>query len=51
MVRYVVTLILAMGRNMKFITTLTLFLIALKKILDIIYIYGYLNQPMAQNIL
>ena len=32
-------------------TTLTLFLIPLNKIVEIKYTYRFLNQPMAQNIL
>ena len=37
-------MILAVGRNMKLITTLNLCLIPLKKILEINYTYGYLKN-------
>ena len=45
MVRYVMTLILDVGSNMKLITTLNLCLMPLKKILDINYTYVSLKQP------
>ena len=45
------TLIIAVGRNMKWIMTLNHCLVLLEKILDIIYTYGSLKQPMAKNIL
>ena len=45
MVRYAMTLILAVGRNMKLMMTLNLCLIPLKKILDINYTYGFMKQP------
>ena len=51
MVRYVMTIILALGRNMKWIMTLTLCMMPMNKILYIIYIYGSLNQPMDKKIL
>ena len=51
MLRYVMTLILAVGRNMKWMMTLNLYLMPLKKILEINYKYGSLKQPMAKNIL
>ena len=50
-VRYVMTLILYLGKNMKFMVTLTIYSIPLNKILRIIYIYGYLDQPMVKKIL
>ena len=43
MVIYVMTLILSVGRNKKWIMTLNLCLIPLKKILEINYTYGSLN--------
>ena len=49
MVRYVMTLILDMGRNMKLIMTLNLCLIPLEKILEINYTYVSLKQPMAKK--
>ena len=45
------TLILAVGRNMKRMMTLNLCLIPYEKILEINYTYGFLKQPMAKNIL
>ena len=51
MVRYVMTLILAVVRNMKFMMTLNLCLIPLKKILEINYTYGSLKQPTKKDIL
>ena len=46
------TLILAMGSNMIWTITRTLCLIIFNKILEInIHIYGYLNQPTAQNMI
>ena len=44
MVRYVMTLILAVGRNMKLVITLNLCLISFNKVLEINYTYGYLKQ-------
>ena len=38
-------MILAVGRNMKLITTLNLCLIPLKKILEINYTHGSMKQP------
>ena len=46
MVGYVMTMIIAVGRSMKSMMTLNLCLIPLKKILEIIYTYGYLKQPI-----
>ena len=43
------TLILAVGRNMKWNTTLNLCLIPLNKTAKIKYKYGSLNQAMAQK--
>ena len=51
MVRYVMTLILAVGRNMKFIMTLNLCLIPLKEIPEINYAYGSRKQPTEKYIL
>ena len=45
MVRYVMNLILAVGKNMELMITLNLCLIHLKKILEINYTYGSLKQP------
>ena len=50
-VRSVMTLVQSVGSNMKWIATLTHFLIPLIQIVFIKYTYGFLNQPMAQNIL
>ena len=47
---YVMTLIISVGGNIKWMMTLTLFLVPLNKILKLKYIYGSMNQPMAQNI-
>ena len=51
MVRYVMTLILDVGRNMTLIMTLNIYLITLKKVLEINYTYGYLKRPTEKNIL
>ena len=51
MVRSVMTLILAVGRNMKWTMTLNLCMMFLNKTAEIKYTYGSLNQPMAQKIL
>ena len=51
MVRYAMTLILAVGRNMKLMMTLNICLIPIKKILDIHYTYGSRKQPTDINIL
>ena len=51
MVRYVMTLILAVGGNMKLMMTLNICLMPLKKILDINYKYGSLKQPTEINTL
>ena len=45
MVRYVMTLILAVGRNMKLMMTINLCIMPLNKIIDIKYTYGSLKQP------
>ena len=45
MLRYVMTLILSMGRNMKLVMTLNLCMMPLKKILEINYTYGSLKKP------
>ena len=50
-VRSVMTLILAVGSNIKWMMTLTLCLMPLYKIIETKYIYRSLRQPMAQNIL
>ena len=44
-------LILAVRRSMKWMITLNLCLMPLKKILEINYTYGSLTQPMAKEIL
>ena len=44
-------LILAVRRSMKWMITLNLCLMPLKKILEINYTYGSLTQPMAKDIL
>ena len=44
MVRYVMNLILAVGRNMKLTMTLNLCLMPLNKIIEINYTYGSLKQ-------
>ena len=51
MVISMMTLILAYGRNMKWVMALTLYLVTLNNILEIIYIYGSLNQLIEKNIL
>ena len=51
MLRYVVTLILAVGRKIKWMMKLNICMMPLKKILEINYTYGSLKQPMAKNIL
>ena len=51
MVRYVMTMILAMVRNMKVMMKLNLCMTPLKKVLDINYTYGYLKQPTKKDIL
>ena len=45
MVRYVMTLILAVERNMKLMMTLNLCLMYFNKIIEINYTYGSLKQP------
>ena len=44
MVRYVMTMILDVGRNMKLMMQINLCMIPLKKKLEISYTYGYLKQ-------
>ena len=51
MVIYVMTLILAMGRNMKLMMALNICLMPLKKVLEINYTHGSLKQPTEKNIL
>ena len=51
MVRYVMTLNLSVGRNMKWMITLNLCLVPLKKILEIKYTYGSLKEQMEKKIL
>ena len=51
MVRHVMTLILDVGRNIKWMVTIDLYMIPLKKILYINYTYGYLKQPVSKKIL
>ena len=51
MVRSTMTLIIVVGSNIKYMMTLTLYLMQLKKIVEIKYAYDFLNQPMAQKIL
>ena len=51
MVRCMITLILAVGRSMKWMMTLNLYMMLLKKILDIKYTYLSLTQPMEKYIL
>ena len=49
-VRYLMTLILDVGRNMKWSITLNIYLIPLMQIDEIKYSYRDLNQPINQNI-
>ena len=51
MVKYVMSLILAVRRNIKWVMILNICMIQLKKIQEINYTYGYLKRPMAKNIL
>ena len=51
MVSCMMALILAMGRIMKWMVILNLCLITLNKILYINYTYGYMEKPMAKEIL
>ena len=48
-VRCMTTLILAMGRIMKWMITLNICLMPLNKILEINYAYGFLTQPMEKE--
>ena len=50
-VRYVMTLIIYVCRNMKLMITIILCMTPLHKILEINYTYGYLKQQMEKNIL
>ena len=51
MVRYVMTMILAVGRKMKWVMTLNICMMPLNKILEINYTHGSLKQPTEKNIL
>ena len=51
MLRYVMTLILAVGRKIKWMMKLNICLIPLKKIQEINYKYVSLKQTMSKNIL
>ena len=51
MVRYVMTLILAVRRNMELMMKINLCLMPLKKILEINYTYSYMKQPTEKYIL
>ena len=51
MLRYLMSLILAVRRNMKLMMTLNLCPMPLKKKLDINYTYGSLEKPLAKEIL
>ena len=51
MVRYVMTLTLAVGSDIKWMMNLNLCMIPLRKILEINYTDGSLKQPMAKKIL
>ena len=51
MVRYMMTLIIAMGTNTKWTMTLNICLMILGKIIEINYTYVSLKHPMARNIL
>ena len=44
-------LILDVGSNMKWMMKINIFLITFNKILDTNHIYGYLKQPLSQNVL
>ena len=48
---FMMNLILDLGRSMKWMMTLNLYLIPLKKILEIYYTYESLTQPMGKDIL
>ena len=48
MVRCTMTMILTVGRRMKWMTTLNIWLMTLKKITYINYRYGSLTQPMVK---
>ena len=51
MIRFIMTLILAVGGSMKWIMTLNICFMPLKKISDINYTYGSLKNPMSKEIL
>ena len=51
MVIYVMAMIIAVGRNIKYTMELTLWMMPLNKVTEIKYLCEYLNQPMAQKIL
>ena len=51
MVRYVINLILAVYKNMKWMMTLNICLIISKEILEIYYIYGSLEKPTKKKML
>ena len=51
MVRFVMTLILAVWRNMEWMKALNICMITSKKILEIHYTYVSLKQPRTNNIL
>ena len=51
MVMFMMTLILAVGRSMKWIMTLNICLMPLKKIRVIKYTYGSIKHPMVKDIL
>ena len=48
---YVMTLIISMGGNIKWVMKINICLIPLKEILEINYSYGYLKQPKLQKYL
>ena len=50
MLRYLMTLIISVGRNIKLMMTLNLCLVSLNKIIEINYTYGSLKQPTKNNI-
>ena len=50
MVRFMMTLILAVGKSTKWMMILNLCLMTLNKILDINYTYGSMTQTMAKEI-
>ena len=48
MVRYVMTLILDLGRNMKWMMTINICIVPLKKIIEINYKCEYIKRPMVK---